>query len=202
LKVLHLEKMQAELIDSGRFRMRKRKFNSDTASTCESTPDLKKQFQELWEDNAESLIPGLLKFEFEFRNSASVTVKEVNDELRDAFGIPLIREARVVQTTIDVDVPSAVLPVADLVLKRRRQRAVTKEIVRSFQAVDSYHYVECLATDLANGDGYRFKFVCADSFDNKDRAANKLRKAEGKGELAEDISSKHANHLAIKGMYM
>lgn len=164
-------------------KQRKRKLQpeSESASLCQSLSDLQNQFKELWDDNANSLIPGQVNAEFVFRGNLFIVV-DLSDENREAFGIPSAGPGRLSQQFIEVDVPAAVLPVSDTSIKRRRQRAVCKEIIKNIAAVDSYYYSEALAIDTAAGDGYRFKMVCVDSYDNKDRVANKRRKAQEKAD--------------------
>jgi hypothetical protein len=171
-------------------RDRKRKSSSDaatalpispstsTTTTCHSLSDVEAIFKSLWANNQDTLIPECLSINFTISQYATFLVKDLTPDVRSAYGMPVDDENL---GAIEVDVPAAVLPVSDTMLKRKRQRVAANEILRLIGGVDGYHYGLSSASD-PQGDGFRFRFVCADSWENKDRAANKKRRKEAKEE--------------------
>lgn len=52
------------------------------------------------------------------------------------------------------------------------QRAVTRSFIDEFQSVDGFKYFERQAFNKDGTDGARFKYVCIDSLQNRDRKSN------------------------------
>jgi hypothetical protein len=183
-------------------RSRKRKLDASAGLPCQSISDLQAQFREQWEHNQEQLIPEKLNAEFTFDGTATIAATELTDEIRSAYGMALAAQTGAFDIPIRIDVRAALLPVSDAQLKRNRQRAVCKEIVRGFSAIDGYHYGGTRSVDSFAGNGFRFKFVCSDSFENIERAANKWRKkapANAEGDDDSDSESKKAPDAKKKG---
>jgi hypothetical protein len=183
-------------------RGRKRKLDGSTGLPCQSISDLQTQFREQWERNQEQLIPEKLNAEFTFDGTVTIAATELTDEVRSAYGMGLAAQTGAFDIPIEIDVRAALLPVSDAQLKRNRQRAVCKEIVRGFSAIDGYHYGGTRSVDSKTGDGFRFKFVCSDSFENIERAANKRRKkglVSAEGDDDSDSESKKAPDAKKKG---
>jgi hypothetical protein len=173
--------------------IRKRKLASDsttlpptqstaTTTTCHSLSDVEAIFRSLWKSNQDALIPNCLSISFIISQYATFLVTDLTPDVRSAYGMPVDDDSL---GAIEVDVPAAVLPMSDTALKRKRQRVVANEILRLIGGVDGYHYGMVHAADTHGDAGYRFRFVCVDSWENKDRAANKKRRKEAKGEIEE-----------------
>ncbi|KIW00669.1 hypothetical protein, variant [Verruconis gallopava] len=94
--------------------------------------------------------------------------------------------------TVSLPVSDAVAQVSDTKAKLRRQRAVGKAILRSIQDVDGFNYFEKEAWDTKHADGYRFKYLCKDSCQNKDRALGKTRKSTDAFSLQNSTSNNGA----------
>jgi hypothetical protein len=120
-------------------------------------------------------VPETVYAQFLFDNSVVFQIKDTSDGIRDHF--PHLQDAQYNTGPSPLPVTEAVAQVSDTKLKLRRQRAVGRAILRSIQAVDDFNYFEKEAWDTKHADGYRFKYLCKDSYQNKDRAANKSRKS-------------------------
>jgi hypothetical protein len=162
-----------------RTRQRKRKLpveNEASTPRCQSLLELQDQFQQHWEVNKTALIPESLNVTLALGEMAIIAVTDSTDDTREAFGIPPVNQPGSIQPLIQIDVSAAVLPVSDADIKKKQQRAVCREILKAIQAVDGYHYTLKGSQDTQGGNGFRFKYVCVDSFENTDRAPNRSRK--------------------------
>jgi hypothetical protein len=181
--------MQADVTYPKPSKGRKRKLDLGNGLPCQSISDLQSQFQEQWENNLQLLIPEKLSAEFLFDGTAAISATQLTDEIRSAYGMGPAAQTGAMETPIEIDVRAALLPVSDASLKKKRQRAFCKEILRAIATVDGYHYGETGSVDSKTGDGFHFRFVCVDSFDNKERAANKRRKAQANAAEEDDSES-------------
>jgi hypothetical protein len=120
-------------------------------------------------------IPETVYAQFIFESDVVFKIKDTSDEIRDHF--PNIQAPSVENGYNALPVTEAVAQVPDARTKLRRQRAVGRVILRSIQEVDAFNYFEKEAWDTKHADGYRFKYLCKDSYQNKDRANNKARKS-------------------------
>lgn len=119
--------------------------------------------------------PDVIYNEYVFDSAISLQIENAPEEFRQSLG------ASDQGTTVSVPVAAAVATLADAKLKLRRQRAVARQVLQSISNVDGFKYFEKEAWDTKHTDGYRFKFLCRDSFQNKDRAQNKGRTSNAGG---------------------
>jgi hypothetical protein len=192
------DQMQADVTYPKPSKGRKRKLDSGNGLPCQSILDLQSQFQEQWETNLQLLIPEKLSAEFLFDGTAAIAATRLTDEIRSAYGMGPAAQTGAMETPIEIDVRAALLLVSDASLKKKRQRSVCKEILRAIAAIDGYHYSETGSVDSKTGDGFHFRFVCVDSFDNKERAANKRRKAQENAERDDSESEPQKAPTVVK----
>jgi hypothetical protein len=119
------------------------------------------------------LVPETVYAQFIFDSNVALHIKDLSDGMRDHF--PHLAQHQSEDEPGLLTVPEAVAPHGDAKAKLKRQRAVGRIILKSIQNVDGFKYFEKEAWDTKHSDGYRFKYLCRDSFQNKDRAANKNR---------------------------
>jgi hypothetical protein len=125
----------------------------------------------------EKPVPETVYAQFLFDATVTFQIKDTSDGIRDHFLHLQDPQYNVDGVPGPLPVTEAVSQVPDTKLKLRRQRAVGRAILRSIQEVDGFNYFEKEAWDTKHADGYRFKYLCKDSYQNKDRAANKSRKS-------------------------
>ena len=118
------------------------------------------------------LIPETVYAQFIFDSSVTLHIKDLSDGMRDHF--PHLANHQSDDPGL-LTVPDAVAPHGDAKSKLKRQRAVGRVVLKSIQDVDGFKYFEKEAWDTKHADGYRFKYLCRDSYQNKDRSANKNR---------------------------
>jgi hypothetical protein len=112
----------------------------------------------------------------------SLPISGMADEIKDSYGFAAAAAESAAgndedDQVLQLSVASAVAHLADAKLKLKRQRAVSREILKTIQAVDGFRYLEKEAWDTKHFDGYRFKYLCRDSYQNKDRVSNRARTA-------------------------
>ena len=139
----------------------------DVSLQCSSLDNLEKLLQSQVEQGLQSSDPDVVYSQFIFDSTVSLQVDSLPDEWRDTLGSP--------DGPSPIAVPDAVAQLGDAKTKLKRQRAVARSILKSIQNVDGFNYFEKEAWDTKHLDGYRFKFLCRDSFQNKDRAQNRAR---------------------------
>lgn len=113
--------------------------------------------------------------QFIFDGNVVFQIKDTSDGIREHF--PHLQIPQLENSPGPLPVTEAVAQVPDTKTKLRRQRAVGRAILRSITAIDGFSYFEKEAWDTKHADGYRFKYLCKDSYQNKDRALNKVRKS-------------------------
>lgn len=146
----------------------------DVSYQCKSLDDLEARLQgHIDRCYKDRLIPETVYAQFIFDNSVSLTVDDLSDGMLDHF--PQLANIQPQNGPMSLSVPDAVATHGDAKSKLKRQRAVGRIILKSVQKVDGFKYFEKEAWDTKHTDGYRFKYLCRDSYQNKDRAANKNR---------------------------
>jgi hypothetical protein len=146
----------------------------DVSFQCKSLDDLEARLQAHIEHcYKDRLIPETVYAQFIFDSSVSLTVKDLSDGMLDHF--PQLANFQPQDGPMALSVPDAVSTNGEAKSKLKRQRAVGRIILASVQKVDGFNYFEKEAWDTKHTDGYRFKYLCRDSYQNKDRAANKNR---------------------------
>jgi len=135
---------------------------------CDSLAHLESLLGGQVEESRSAAQSDVIYTEFIFGHPVRLRVDNLPEEWRTSLGVSA-------PGPIDVSVQAAVSTLTDAKIKLRRQRAVARQILQSISDVDGFKYFEKEAWDTKHNDGYRFKFLCRDSFQNKDRAQNKVR---------------------------
>lgn len=146
----------------------------DVSFQCKSLDDLETRLRghidHCYRDRP---IPETVYAQFIFDSSVFLTVTDLSDGMLDHF--PQLANFQSQDRPMALSVPDAVATHGDAKSKLKRQRAVGRIILTSVQKIDGFNYFEKEAWDTKHTDGYRFKYLCRDSYQNKDRAANKSR---------------------------
>jgi hypothetical protein len=146
----------------------------DVSFQCKSLDQLESLLQGRIEQCYEGRsMPETVYAQFIFDSSVVLQIRDLSDGMRDHF--PQLAAHASEEEPGLLSVPDAVAPADDAKSKLKRQRAVGRVILKSIQHVDGFKYFEKEAWDTKHSDGYRFKYLCRDSFQNKDRSANKSR---------------------------
>jgi hypothetical protein len=144
---------------------------------CQSLAELDRVLREQFEQSMQSLVPELIYSQFQFNMAVSLPITGLTDEIKVSYGFPAADSTPNENEVVHLSVSLAVAPLGDAKLKLKRQRAVSREILKAIQAVDGFRYLEKEAWDTKHYDGYRFKYLCRDSYQNKDRVSNRARMA-------------------------
>jgi len=140
----------------------------DQSVRCDSLAHLESLLGTQVDESRSATLSDVIYTEFIFDDSVRLRIDNLPEEWRTSLGVSA-------PGPIDVSVQAAVSTLTDAKIKLRRQRAVARQILQSISDVDGFKYFEKEAWDTKHNDGYRFKFLCRDSFQNKDRAQNKVR---------------------------
>ncbi|KAH6625773.1 hypothetical protein C7974DRAFT_207173 [Boeremia exigua] len=135
--------------------------------------------------NASSLIPSDVVTEFVFAAASTVTIPVTQQTSLDA----LIEPQDYAQS---IQVEYALCREIDGKERLVIQRAIAKSIVAAIEETDGFKYSERHASNSkARGDGARFRYVCQDSLENKDRKANKKKKETDADKADEVVVAKN-----------
>lgn len=148
----------------------------DVCFHCKSLDELENLLKNHIVNCKERLIPETVYAQFIFGSDVTFHIKDLSDGITDHF--PHLQAHRAEDGPGLLPVPDAVAQHGDAKAKLKRQRAVGRSILKSIQFVDDFKYFEKEAWDTKHADGYRFKYLCRDSYQNKDRSANKARKSD------------------------
>lgn len=129
---------------------------------CESLLDLQSALQAHVQATSSSIIPELMHHQFTFGNGTVFVI-----ETDSPSGTSTTART---QTTV----AEAIAASADAEEEYRRQSHVARHILDRIQRTDGYSYFERQAWDATRLGGYRFKSLCKDSLQNRDRVANGL----------------------------
>ncbi|KAF2675100.1 hypothetical protein BT63DRAFT_28460 [Microthyrium microscopicum] len=147
--------------------------NKATASiTCRSLAEFKHHIQFAIEANSNSFIPELTPYQFKFQAPGSLQLTGVTDVVRTGFGL----QSNPLSDSLEISIASAFASVEDKKVKQDRQRAVAANIIRVVESIDGYGYYLKHFADTKQLDGYRYRYICRDSYENKDRSANVARR--------------------------
>lgn len=146
----------------------------DQILSCTSLDHLESLLGGQVADGRSAAMPDVIYTEFIFDNSVHLDVENLPDEWKESLGATD-------PGAVNISVAAAVTTLTDAKIKLRRQRAVARQVLQSISKVDDFKYFEKEAWDTKHNDGYRFKFLCRDSFQNKDRAQNKARSSNASG---------------------
>ncbi|OCL05214.1 hypothetical protein AOQ84DRAFT_345127 [Glonium stellatum] len=169
-------------MDTSRQNVRPRGPKSETTYECRTLEALESYLQSEMESGSRSLIPETVAAEFLFGINSTITMPIAQQENGSAAGSSTGLPQRI------VSVEEAFCRKMDSKARVKPQRAIAKSLVEAVQKLDGFRYTERQAWGHKNDDGTRFKFVCVDSLQNRDRVANIKARALKKqgGEDAEN----------------
>jgi len=156
----------AELGKGAKAQLRSHRDKATHTYQCQSLEELQSALQAHVQAAALSLIPELMHYQFTFGDK---TVFMIESEFLTPNGTTTYTPASVAE---------AVAGSADAKEKHKRQRRVARHILDGIQQFDGYSYFERQAWDTKHLDGLRFKNLCKDSLQNRDRAANNPERAK------------------------
>jgi hypothetical protein len=149
----------------------------DTTYRCLNLENLAFYFQNELQSTSQSLIPETDSAQFVFYNDSVILLSATaaltgNDTSASAAPINGNTES-------SISLQDALYRTTEPKARVKPQRVVAKSIIAVFQEVDGFKYTERQAGGYAGNDGTRYKFVCADSLQNRDRVANGGSRAQG-----------------------
>ena len=165
--------------------------------SCHSLDELETILGDQFEEAMQASVPELIYSQFQFGVDVVLPVSALSDEVKLSYGFTANPSSRDEDEVNRLLVSLAVAPLEDAKLKLKRQRAVSREILRVIQTVDGFRYLEKEAWDTKHYDGYRFKYLCRDSYQNKDRVSNRARMA-----AASDPSTPTKPEKEGRGMFI
>ncbi|KAF2648024.1 hypothetical protein K491DRAFT_699236 [Lophiostoma macrostomum CBS 122681] len=148
----------------------------DVYYRCPASETLNGALRNELHQNATSLIPVEIVTEFVFAANSTITIPVIQQGNLDALGV------------ISADVPQSLTVeyalCRDIEGKDRlkTQRAVARSLIDVIQGIDGFQYTERQAFNKEGTDGTRFKYICMDSLQNRDRKANRKKVKEGEEE--------------------
>ncbi|KAF2497706.1 hypothetical protein BU16DRAFT_322903 [Lophium mytilinum] len=171
---------------------RPRKPKPDTTYRVQNLENLAFHFQNELQSTAQSIIPETDSAQFIFYSDSMIQLSATSAH----NGTAGYKHASLVpngnpKTAISLE--EALYRTAEPKPKVKHQRVVAKSIIEVFQKVDGFKYTERQASNNIE-DGTRFKFVCADSLQNRDRVANGASRSQGSSALP--IERKPDKHKA------
>ncbi|KAH7408489.1 hypothetical protein DE146DRAFT_376046 [Phaeosphaeria sp. MPI-PUGE-AT-0046c] len=160
-----------------------RGLNPDVYYRCPTLESLDGALRNEIEKNASSLIPIEVVTEFIFAAASAITIPVAQQLALDA----LIKPADYLQS---ITVDYALCRDIDGKARLKVQRAIARSIVEVIQGADGYRYAERSAQSKEGGDGARFKYVCNDSLQNRDRKSNTKKDKEQDSDDGENVEKK------------
>ncbi|KAF2126251.1 hypothetical protein P153DRAFT_359900 [Dothidotthia symphoricarpi CBS 119687] len=151
----------------------------DVYYRCPTTESLDGALRNELERNASSLIPVEIVTEFIFAAASTITIPVTQQHSLDA----LIEPANFPQS---IAAEYGLCRDIDGKDRLKVQRAVARSILDALQGVDGFKYTERNAHNREGGDGARFKYVCQDSLQNKNRKSNKKKESDPELDDSED----------------
>ncbi|KAF2448675.1 hypothetical protein P171DRAFT_217712 [Karstenula rhodostoma CBS 690.94] len=142
-----------------------RRLKPDVYYRCPSSESLDGAIRNEFEKNAASLIPVDIVTEFVFGKTSTITVPVTQQPNLDALFEP-------------ADYPQSITVEYALCYgiegkeRLKLQRAIARCFIETIQAIDGFKYTERQAWNKDGSDGVRFKYVCLDSLQNRDRKSN------------------------------
>jgi hypothetical protein len=156
---------------------------------CASLAELEGHLRQQYVEGRRTERPTLIHSQFQFSADVSLPISGLSDELRLSYGLTPTGTHDGVDTVVQLRVGLAIAPLDDAKMKLRRQRAVSRQILQTIQGIDDFRYLEKEAWDTKHFDGYRFKYLCRDSFQNKDRVSNRNRTSGSAADSSNGIKS-------------
>ncbi|KAJ4356420.1 glycoside hydrolase 3 [Didymosphaeria variabile] len=141
----------------------------DVYYRCPSSESLDGALRNEFEKNAASLIPVDIVTEFVFGKASTITVPVTQQPRLDT----LFEPADYPQS---ITVEHALCHGIEGKERLKLQRAIARCFIESIQIIDGFKYTERQAWNKDGADGVRFKYVCLDSLQNRDRKSNGKKK--------------------------
>ncbi|KAF2638568.1 hypothetical protein P280DRAFT_404552 [Massarina eburnea CBS 473.64] len=149
-----------------------RSLKPDVYYRCPNTESLDGALRNELEKNAASLIPMEIATEFVFSLTSTITISVAQQSHLDSLFDPAAWPQ-------SIAVEYALCRDAEGKERLKLQRAIARSILETIQEIDGFKYAERQALNKEGSDGTRFKYVCVDSLQNRDRKANR-KKGKGK----------------------
>ena len=147
----------------------RRLLEPDVYYKCPTLESLDAALRNELERVSQSLIPEEAVIEFLFSAEATITIPVSQQANLGELGIFPAELPQV--TTVDRTLCRDIVGQSRLKI----QRAIAKCFVELVQQIDGFQYRERRAENRENSDGIRFKFVCTESLQNRDRIGNRKR---------------------------
>ncbi|KAF1847526.1 uncharacterized protein K460DRAFT_281039 [Cucurbitaria berberidis CBS 394.84] len=155
----------------------------DVYYRCPTTESLHGALRNELEKSASSLIPTEIVTEFVFSATSTITIPVTYQTNLDI----LIEPADFLQS---IAVDYALCRDIDGKERLKLQRAIARSIIEAIQDADGFKYAERHAQNREGGDGTRLKYVCLDSFQNRDRKSNMKKEKPQESEDSEGAGKK------------
>jgi hypothetical protein len=140
---------------------------------CPTLESLEGALQNELQKNAESLIPVEIVTEFVFGAGSTITVPVVQQENLGALGFAPTEFPQI------ITVEQALCRDIQGKERLKTQRAIARSFIEVVQAIDGFKYSERQAFNKDGTDGARFKYVCIDSLQKRDRKSNAKKENDG-----------------------
>ncbi|CAI9626101.1 unnamed protein product [Alternaria burnsii] len=137
----------------------------DVYYRCPTSESLEGALRNELDKNAASFIPTDVVTEFIFATASTITIPVTQQLNLNA----LIQPADHIQS---IAAEYALCRDIDGKDRLKVQRAIARSIIKAIQDTDGFKYSERSAQNREGGDGARFRYVCQDSFQNRDRKSN------------------------------
>ena len=148
---------------------------------CPTLESLEDALRNELEKLAQSLIPEEAVVEFVFSPESTITVPVAQQPNLGELGV---LPAEYPQT---ITIDQALCRNIEGADRLKIQRAVTKCLIELVERIDGYRYRERQAWNKDGEDGIRFKFVCSESLQNRDRQMNRKRGGNQGGNPGGDV---------------
>ncbi|KAI9698080.1 MAG: hypothetical protein M1820_007588 [Bogoriella megaspora] len=164
---------------------------------CSTLQEFSASLNKLLENNDQAFIPELASFDFTFAPSASFLVdlskvpsiaatlprKATQADGGDGAKKESARYEEKAEEELYLLSAAGAMNQFDTDADRQaKQRAIARTIIKTVQGIDGYKYSSVRASFTKDDQGCRMVYVCNDSQQNKDRAANKTERAKENGE--------------------
>jgi hypothetical protein len=139
---------------------------------CPNFESLEVALRDELHKSSQTLIPEETVVDFVFPATSTITVPPSHQPNLRGLGIQQIATPQVI--------PVATILCENVIGQDRLkiQRAIAKSFVELIQKIDGFRYMERQAWNKDHSDGTRFKYVCLDSLQNRDRLCNSKRYQE------------------------
>jgi hypothetical protein len=144
----------------------------DVYYRCQSSEALAGALHNEIQKNSASLIPVETVTEFVFLAGSKITIPVSQQPNLEALGV------QPSALPLSITVEHALCQSLEGKDRLRTQRAVARSFIQTIQDTDAYKYCERHALNKEGSDGSRFKYVCVDSLQNRDRRASIKKKRE------------------------